>query len=305
MEKSQIPHRGQPLSLVHLFVLLMFLGTLMGIAIPGSTARGETFEMYGMTVDTNATAVTLGKVAVNDFDQFHDYLRRLPHLQTFDMYDTFLPRSEMAVLTELFPHVRFGWTIRFRGYRIRTDATAFSTLKDGSPPYFNGDSLNWLAYCKDLLALDLGHNIITDLSFLYGLPKLRILILACNRITDLTPLASLPDLEYLELFQNDISDVTPLGGLQKLIDLNLCVNEISDPTPLYGLKGLERLWISRNSLTQEQQQALRDALPQTEMNFDVQFSTQGGWRTHDRYQVIRRVFRRGIYQPWNEGSEVQ
>jgi Leucine-rich repeat (LRR) protein len=73
-----------------------------------------------------------------------------------------------------------------------------------------------LKYLKNLKYLDVGHNAIDDLSFLYDLPELRILIVADNYvtdyITDLTPIASLKHLQYLEVFTNNITDLSPLSG---------------------------------------------------------------------------------------------
>ena len=100
----------------------------------------------------------------------------------------------------------------------------------------------------------MGHNAIDDLSFLYDLPELRILIVADNYITDLTPIASLKHLQYLEVFTNNITDLSPLSGLTELLDLNICYNKIRDVTPLFPLKQLERLWLRDVYLTAEQRQ---------------------------------------------------
>ena len=44
-----------------------------------------------------------------------------------------------------------------------------------------------LQYCTDLIALDLGHNGIDDLSWLEPLQNLQLLILSDNRMKDITP----------------------------------------------------------------------------------------------------------------------
>ncbi|MBQ4224266.1 MAG: leucine-rich repeat domain-containing protein, partial [Prevotella sp.] len=43
-------------------------------------------------------------------------------------------------------------------------------------------------YCTKLKGLDLGHNAITDISFIENMPHLRVLILADNDLTDISPL---------------------------------------------------------------------------------------------------------------------
>jgi len=187
---------------------------------------------------------------------------------------------------------------------ISPDATAYAT-RHNNKAATHGDFEN-LRYCPDLLALDLSHNEITDLSFLKYCPKLKILLLGDNDIVDISPIAGLKDLEYLELFKNKITDVSPLAELDKLIDLNICFNRIDDLTPLYHLTGLERLWIyNSNNYSKSQPvpksavEELQQALPGTHIDH-TSYSTLGGWREHPRHFVVRDIFRKyKAYIPWN------
>ena len=154
------------------------------------------------------------------------------------------------------------------------------------------------------MALDVGHNIIKDVSFLYDLPKLRVLILACNCIKDITPVGSLKDLEYLEIFWNQIEDISPLKNLTHLVDLDIVNNYIKDLTPLHEMKQLKRLWTHHFNMKGmmrpwEPIDALRAALPDTHIDNDST-STAGGWRVHPHYDVIYRMFRTTVYEPFED-----
>ena len=175
------------------------------------------------------------------------------------MYSTEIRRHRIEHLAALFPEVEFGWTMvimpcsnklhpeRKKYHTVRTDDTAFSTLHNKYCTGHTDVDFSVLRYCRNLQALDIGHNKVTDISFLYDLPHLKVLILALNNISDITPIGSLKELEYLEIFRNYITDISPLANCENLVDLNLCNNTIRDYTPLMGLTKLRRLWIARSN----------------------------------------------------------
>ena len=184
------------------------------------------------------------------------------------MFATPVRKDRLEEMSELFPDIEFGWTIRFGDHTIRTDCTAFSTLHGEEGPFHGTADLCVLKYCTKLKALDFGHNKATDLSFLSGLTELRVLILADNKITDISPLANLKKLEYLELFTNKVTDISPLSGLTHLMDLNLCLNNIANITPLFTMPGLKRRWSAgmmwrpnRKSLDQATMDRLQELCP--------------------------------------------
>ena len=158
-----------------------------------------------------------------------------------------------------------------------------------------------LKYCTQLEAIDLGHNNVSDLSFLTQWPHLKILIIIDSQkpVTDLSPLAELNELEYVELFMQGITDLTPLANKPKLLDLNLCHNSVTNLTPLYSDTSLERLWISYNKgLSDEQVAAFKEAVPGCQVETVEYQSTGAGWREHDRYFVIKDVFETRVYRPF-------
>lgn len=262
--------------------------------------------------DVNAEYIDLGKVRVTEMDEFIAFLRKLPNIRKVDMFTTYMYTKDIDKLAEACPDIEFGWTMRIGDHWVRTDATAFSTLHNNSSPMHTEKQFQYLKYCKNLQALDIGHNAVMDVSFLYDLPNLKVLILACNiNLKDITPVGSLKDLEYLELFKNDINDISCLANCTKLIDLNICFNRIKDWTPLLGLQHLERLWLfNSNNWSDEypvDKQVVADlkaALPNCHVD-STSYSTLGGWREHERYYVIFHMFKYGEYIPFQRGQEIK
>lgn len=281
-----------------LFTLILVLCCLWSI-----TASAETFEAYGLEIDTQAEVLDLGKTKVTDFDELRTVLDRMPNLTAVYMFDTRMERDIMASLTEEYPNIHFGWTLRVGPYRVRTDQTAFSTLRhvDDTPRY-KTSTYEILKYCYQLKGLDLGHNNIEDISFVGELTDLQYLILADNEVLDISPLANLKNCQYLELFMNDFTDLTPLTEMTGLIDLNLCRLELQDITPLYEMTWLKRLWISarKPAWTEEEMQALREALPDTDINFTAVSCTGEGWRKHPRFTAVKNSFRSQSFIDWTE-----
>ncbi|MBQ8161305.1 MAG: leucine-rich repeat domain-containing protein [Clostridia bacterium] len=262
-----------------------------------------------MTFDPASESIDLEDETVTDWDRFYSFLSSFEHLTHVDMFSTPVRSNRIQEMETRFPGIEFGWTINFREHLVRTDATAFSTLHYDDSPAHPTEEISLLRYCKQLRAVDFGHNSVDDLSFLRELPELRILIFACNRVRDISPLADLEHLEYLEMFTNYVDDLTPLASLTNLIDLNLCLNNAADLTPLKGLTNLERLWISERTrngewtYTQAQIQELKDAIPGLEVVMPPN-PTAKGWRSHTRYNQMHEIFQTGEYVPFQKPAIV-
>lgn len=269
-------------------------------------------NMFGLQVTSEDTVLDFTGKTVKDFKLLCDYLDCFPQVKKVILYKNTTFLDDKEYLHQRHPDVLFCWDLKVLDHRmLNTEMTAFSTLNNGAPPYLYSRNLWWVKHCLNLQGLDLGHNMIKELDFLYDAPKLKVLILACNKVTDLTPLACQTELEYLELFLNDITDVTPLAGLTNLKDLNLCFNQITDITPLYGLDNLERLWLSWNyNLPQEQIDKMQELHPDLEIVtrsngstgdiwLDENKTPAPGWRTHPRYFVIKQMFATDTYLPWD------
>ncbi len=290
------------------------------LLLPALYAGGETLtfragrEEISADSETEYLNIELTK-DLSDWNGFLDFLARFPRLKKVDMYG--VPRmytKKVKEIHERFPEIDFGMTMLFGDARkclhsVRTDATAFSTLHGFDPAWHSCSEMSVLKYCKNLYALDIGHNSFDDLSFLYEMPQLRVLIAAAGNAVDITPIGSLKHLEYLEIFVNNIRDISCLQDMPYLLDLNVEGNLIEDITPVKKLKSLKRLWIfqytrAKKSPVDEATMAeLQAALPGCHID-GHSTSTDGGWRKdkngvlHPHYEIIRRMFRSGVYEPF-------
>ena len=159
---------------------------------------------------------------------------------------------------------------------------------------YDDERLEPLKYCTKVKYLDIGHNGIETLDFLYYMPDLEVVILAIEQPTDLSAFANCPNLEYAELFNGHVTDVSPLANCKHLKHLNLCMNQITDITPLYGLDELERFWISRNrELPKEQIEKFKELHPNCVVNTTTVDPTDPPWRykangeKSKRYALLR------------------
>lgn len=242
----------------------------------------------------NVTYLNLDEQRLN-YNMVKSILAKYPNLKKVDMFNVQLYRNQVEELASLYPEIEFGWTMKIgKDHTVRTDATAFSTMHfSNSQPHSTAD-IAVLRFCKNLKALDIGHNSVNDISWLTELPDLRFLIIAINKVTDITPLASLTKLEYLEMFNNNISDLTPLTGLTHLMDLNIGYNLITDYTPLYEMTWLKRLWLGKaykkkNDIPADVIEMLKEKLPNTQLDWKSN-PTMGGWRDHPHHDVIDEMF---------------
>lgn len=255
-----------------------------------------------MDLDTPRGEVKLSQIAAA--------LDALPNIERVIMhkYTPKLATLDSYLLTP-YPDVEFEWTLNWlicegRRVYLRYDATAFSTGKGRQDPRYTSKQI-WekLQYFPNLLAIDVGHNNVSDLSFLTNFPGLKRLICVDSKVpvTDISPLAELMELEYIELFMQDITDISALANHTKLLDLNLCHNNITDLSPLYSCTSLERLHISYNpNLTDEEVAKLQEKLPNCVIETETYQSTGAGWREHPRYTVLVKSFEDNVYYPFDE-----
>ncbi len=299
-----------------LLACLLCFFCLFSAASAGQVSFGD------VSFDSAAETVDLGDRAVGskEWPEFIAFLKEFPNLKRVDMFATQIDRDHVSLLENALPGVAFGWKLQLMKYKnkhiVRTDADYFSTLHGQCPNHNDSDFL-LIGYCTGLLALDLGHNYLKDLSFLRNMPRLRVLILGENpTLKNIDPISELRDLEYLELFTCGITDISPLAKLPNLTDLNLCNNKVQDWRPLKEMKQLRRLWISgmcAKKMTAEERRELQEALPDTEIVFSSKSPTSGGWRFFNdskgnkdpenrvpHYDVIYRMSQENRYIPFEE-----
>ncbi len=267
-----------------------------------------TVEVCGVTISSEDTEVDFEGVDGKKFKNLTELcngLDCLPNLEKVYMWTQPIYYDERKTLHSRYPDIFFGWDMQVnKAHRFRTDITAYSTL--GRTPAIGKWHMINFTYCPNLLALDVGHCTVLDLSFLRDCNKLKILIVVDAGIKDLSPLESQPELEYLELFMNNITDISPLAKVTSLRDVNLSFNDITDLSPLYELPNLERVWVMGNfKLKKEEIECLKEHQPDCEI-VDYCYGSTGdrmikkngefilfpgtSWRDHPHYDTVYYIF---------------
>jgi hypothetical protein len=254
--------------------------------------------------DASLSELDLTKVKVTDLSALEAALVQMPNLTYVEFgaqSQSGLDNATMADLRTRWAEkgVKVVWTIKLprTSYTLKSDATAFSTLHDTNSTRLEDYQVAVLQYATELRALDLGHNWIFNIDFIAPLKELRVLVLSDNRITDISVLEDKP-LEYLEMFNNRVKDISCLSGKETLIDLNLCNTHVGDLSVLYTLPNLKRVWMGDiDELTKDTiNQYIADKGDTLEAyNFTTKYPTEGGWRTHERYETIKAMFFAGEY----------
>ena len=295
-------------------IILVCLLLTAALIFPASAETAAEAVFEGKAYPKNAEYIDLGDTVVRDFDALEAFLDQMPALKQVDMWETQIQAEDCDRLAARYPDMKWGWTMVLKGkdhtHLIRTDYTSWSTLHNNTSSHHGSGDFSILKYCWNLMALDIGHNSVTDLDFLYDLPNLRVLIVACNEVTDITPLSRLENLEYAELFKNNITDLSPLEHLEHLLDLNICFNHVENWDALMGLKSLKRLWIYSSQVYNREPPEtvvgqLKEALPDTLVDA-VHYSTAGKWRfvaenvRHPHYEAIISMFGKDHLHPMYE-----
>ena len=220
-------------------------------------------------------------------------IEKYPNLERVDMYATPVGIINMGKLSEQFPNITFGWTIRFKEHAIRSDSIVVSTGHTYSSPRHPTRRIALLRYCTQVRGLNIRYNACDDLSFTSGMKDLRVLVASDNLFSDVSPLADRDVLEYLDLSGNKITDISPLTGLTHLLVLNLSENDIEDLTPLTKMTWLKQLWLYRATgrntkagIPEETVQMLKEALPDTE----IHFTGKPDWKTDPYCKVMNKMF---------------
>ena len=248
------------------------------------------FILCGVTVNSSAVEIDLSNIQMESVDEVENSLKYFNKLEKVVMCKCGISNEDMDALWKRNPEVRFVWSVLFGSARVRTDTIDFMPWKlgytrDGKGPMNDHDAKN-LKYLVDVVVMDLGHNSLHDLSFLYYMPNMEYLLLCECYASDITPLASLKKLKYLELFQNSVTDLSPLAECTALEDVNLCYNPFQDITPLLGLN-LKNIWISGWMLPKDQLQLLHDSFPDAKIVDNSARSTAKGWRDLPNYFAQR------------------
>ena len=252
-----------------------------------------TIPLFGVNLCTTDTELDISGQYVQDVGELEAVLPCFPHLERVIMCDCGVKDEVMDELDHRYENIRFVWMVHFGAFFLRTDATTFiATTFPYGYSFLTNREVDRLRYCRDLVALDIGHMEYSDVSFLTELTKLRYLILADTRITDISMLSEMKDLYYLELFLTGVNDISPLLECKNLRHLNLAYCTLKNAELLGEMPWLERLWIPGVGLNGAAETAIR-SLTGTHVERFCESSTGGTWRTDPAYYEMRDVF--GVY----------
>lgn len=262
---------------------------------------GWTVHYDGEEYDSSITEFDLSgrKLTVEDLDGIKEAIGQFPDLEKVILCDCGLGNETLADFQKEVKGVKVVWRVAIGSqWSLRTDAVAFSVLiVNYKHVRMTSQSIQVLKYCTDLLALDLGHQAISDLSIIGEcLPELRLLIVADNAVSDLTPLENCTHLHYLEIFLNRVYDLSPLAKLRELVDVNISYNPISDVTPLLNSPMIQRVWMESTYVGYNGQSLLKEAYPDAKIVLIGSGSVDQGWRWgNPRYEQMMDMWFHDYY----------
>lgn len=264
------------------------------ILIPGTAEEADISY-----VDIRSLGIDMGAV-----------LDSLPYLRRIYMIGCGLTNPEYAALQDTHPNIKIVWEVDLTYWTIRTDAVGFTTYNYVGQGWWMTDAdAYYLRYCTDLVALDIGHNRVSDVSFLQYMPNLKVLILVDNMkvdaygnylgyLSDLSVLRYCPKLRYLEAFVTDVSDLSFLQYCKEIEDLNLCYTSVSSIEYLTDLPRLQRLWMEGLwNLPYEEFAKLYEIYPNATLVYYGSGSIDQGWREGDHYWAMRNMVLNNVIDP--------
>ena len=223
---------------------------------------------------------------------------KMPSLKKVDLCGCGLNNQEMEQLCAAYPDVKVVWMISlYNGrWRVRTDAVAFSTLtdaRDRGKVYTEKVFADLFTYCTDLVAVDLGHTRVHDMTLLANDKKIRAVIFTDTKINDISPFAQLKDLEFIEMNVNRVQSVEPLRDLEKVKYINLYSSmAIKDLSPLYHHSALE-LCIFHRTVSEQERARFKESNPDCEAYYtvdSVKVTTNDAWRKNPYRLRLKEAF---------------
>lgn len=262
---------------------------------------GWTVFYDGEEYDSSLTEFDISgkRLTEDDLPELKRVIAQFPDLEIVNMCNCGLGNETLAKFRSEIRTAKVVWRV-YLGSRwsLRTDAVAFSVLiVHYDYPRMYSNNLHVLKYCPELLALDLGHQAISDISGICEwLPELRLLILADNQIWDISPLKNLKHLHYLELFLNRISDLSPLADLHELVDVNISYNPIGDISPLLHSPMMQRVWMESTYCGWNSVALLQETYPDAKIVLAGSGSVDQGWRWGNaRYEQMMDMWKNDYY----------
>lgn len=242
-------------------------------------------EFQGTVYPDDVTEIDLSGTAQESLDAIEKAMEYYPGLKKLILCDCGFENEALAQYRDrVRDHYKVVWSVVVGTLTVRTDDLTYM------PEKYDQDVYDWdihdLVYCEDMLCVDIGHKVVSNVDWIYGMPKLQYLILADTRVTDITPVSTLKDLIYFEVFKTDVSDYSPLLGCTSLQDANLAYTE-GDASVFAQMPWLNNLWINGCDVDQETRELLTKSLPDTYIEFDHGWHMGNNWRALLNYFKMR------------------
>lgn len=165
-----------------------------------------------------------------------------PEAETLVMCGSYLHNIHMSNFRERHREdYKVVWSVRCGELATRTDAKLFMPVKYHVYYFFTKDAYN-LKFCEEMEAIDIGHMLVDDISFVEYMPNLKYLILTLGSVEDISPLSTCKNLVFLEMDWTRVTDYSPLLGCTALEDLNIG-QTFGNIAPILEMSWLKNLWL--------------------------------------------------------------
>lgn len=251
-------------------------------------------EICGKTFSNDVTEVDLSDTTFTSLEEVEAGMAYFPEAEMVFLGEQAIDNEEIAAYRERAREdYKVVWIVRC-GDKLptRTDATSFMPSRDGVG-YFKDEWSYNLRYCEDMIAIDVGHMGVKDISFVAYMPNLKYLILAHTEVSDITPISNCKNLIFLELDWSPISDYTPLLGCTALEDLNIGKYG-ADVTPICQMTWLKNVWCVFRPAAAGR---IGTALPNTHVVGSGNATVSSGWRNLPNYYAMRDALNM-YYMKW-------
>ena len=243
-----------------------------------------TFTLEGVDIHSLTESVDFSNIEISDLENLEAVVTKMPNLTRVDMHHCGIDNEVMDALNRRYENIQFVWSVYVARMYLSTDTKAFIPIKHGKVVY-DYDLVN-LKYCTEMLAIDLGHQLVSNCDWARYMTKLQFFLCADTMLASIEPLTGLQDLKYVEIFITQVKDYSPLLTLPALEDLNICWT-YGDAEIIAQMPYLKRLWWSGKWFRPEEVELITSSLPDTLLNLYDGESTGSHWRQHPNYYEMR------------------
>ena len=226
-------------------------------------------------------------------EEVEEAMPYFPEAKTLVMCGSVLDNDAMAAFRQRHEgEYKVVWSVDCGQIATRTDATFFMPVKY-HVYYLHDPGAANLRYCPEMVAVDIGHMSVSDISFVKYMPNLKYLILAHTAVRNLEPIRSCKNLVFLEVDHTGVIDFSPLLDCTSLEDLNIG-KTWNDVTPLTGMTWLKNLWMI---FREHSAPKMIQALPNTKVVYGGDATVACGWRDLPNYYAMRDELKM-FYMTW-------